>query len=119
MINVDEVGVLNKRIHILKYGDVVDEYGLTHQGLTDAIGNAIWARIEPARGRTYYEQYKDKVELLTKITIRYRPGIDENMVVSYNNRIYQITSVVDPYEAHVKLELMCNLKRVGDDSDDD
>ena len=114
MINVDEVGVLNRRIDILKYRDTVDKHRLTHQELVDAIGNSIWARIEPARGRTYYEQYKDKVELLTKITIRYRPGINEDMVVRYNDHIYKITSVVDPYDAHVKLELMCNIKRIGD-----
>ena len=74
MINV-EIGSLDKRIHIMQYQESTDEYGLTHQTLADAIGNAIWARIEPARGKTYYEQYKDKVEFVTKVTIRYRKGI--------------------------------------------
>ena len=120
MINVDEVGRLDRRIHIMTYGETTDQYGLTHQGLVDAIGNAIWARIEPARGKTYYEQYKDKVELITKIIIRYRPGINESMLVQYKDKTYRIMSVVDPYEAHIKLELMCNLKTIGeDDSGDD
>lgn len=121
MINVDEVGILNRRINIMRYAEATDEYGFTHQELVDAIGNAVWARIEPARGRTYYEQYKDKVETLIKITVRYRAGISEDMVVSYKDRLYKIMSVVDPYEAHVKLELMCNLKRIGGgrNSDDD
>ena len=35
------------------------------------------------------------------------------MLVAYGGRQYKITSVVDPYEAHVKLELMCNLKERG------
>lgn len=113
MIYVDEPGDLNKRIRILKYADAVDEYGLTHQQLVDAIGNPIWARIEPARGKTYYEQYKDKVELITKITIRYRAGIDDTMIVRYKDQDYAITSVVDPYESHVKLELMCNKRERG------
>lgn len=117
MINVD-IGTLDKRITLLKYAEVVDDIGFTHQELTDAIGHKIWARIEPARGKTYYEQYKDKVELLTKITIRYRPNITTDMLVRYRNRTYKITSVVDPYEAHVKLELMCNLKKVGDADED-
>ena len=47
MINV-EIGSLDKRIHILKHTETTDEYGLTHQGYTDAIGNSVWARIEPA-----------------------------------------------------------------------
>lgn len=114
MIDMDELGGLNKRVHIMKYAETTDEYGLTHQTLTDAIGNAVWAKIEPARGKTYYEQYRDKSELITKITMRYRKGIDEDMLVQYGDKVYRIASVVDPYEAHVKLELMCNLKRSGD-----
>lgn len=117
MINV-EIGSLDKRIHIMQYQESTDKYGLTHQTLADAIGHPIWARIEPARGKTYYEQMRDKVELITKITIRFRPGIDENMLVQYGKKTYKITSVVDPYEAHIKLELMCNLKKAGESGDD-
>lgn len=113
MINV-EIGTMDKRIRLLKYTETEDEYGLTHQTLVDAIGHSLWARIEPARGKTYYEQARDKTEFITKITIRYRPGIDANMLVVYGGRTYKITSVVDPYEAHVKLELMCNLKKAGE-----
>lgn len=115
MIDMDDLGALNRRIHIVKYTDTKDEYGFTYHGYVDVIGNAIWAKIEPARGRTYYEQYRDKSELITKITIRYRKNIDESMLVQYGDKMYRIMSVVDPYEAHVKLELMCNLKRIGDE----
>ena len=110
--------MLNRRIRILKYVETGDEYGLTHQTLQDVIGHTIWARIEPARGKTYYEQTRDKVELITKITIRYRKNIDETMLVKYGEKTYKITSVVDPYEEHVKLELMCNLKEIGELNDD-
>lgn len=48
MINV-EIGSLDKKVTILKYEESTDEYGLTHQSLVDAIGNTVWARIEPAR----------------------------------------------------------------------
>ena len=113
MINV-EIGTLDKRVKLLKYTETRDDYGMTHQALVDAIGNSVWARIEPARGKTYYEQYRDKVEMITKVTIRYRPGITTDMLVKYGQTIYKITSVVDPYEAHVKLELMCNRKQAGD-----
>lgn len=115
MIDMDDLGGLNKRVHIMEYAETTDEYGLTHQTLTDAIGNAVWAKIEPARGKTYYEQYKDKVEAITKITIRYRKGVNDDMLVQYGDTMYKITSVVDPYESHIKLELMCNKKKSGDD----
>lgn len=116
MINV-EIGSLDKRINIVGYKETEDEYGLTHQTYTDVIGHSIWARIEPARGKTYYEQTRDKTELITKITIRYRKGMTDDMMVKYGGKTYKISSVVDPYEAHVKLELMCTLKKVGADDD--
>lgn len=59
MINI-EIGSLDKRIHIMKYQESTDEYGLTHQSLTDAVGNAIWARIEPARGKPTMSSIKTR-----------------------------------------------------------
>lgn len=110
----DAIGGMNRRIHILKIVETgEDEYGFTQDKTQDVFGHAIWAKIEPARGRTYYEQYKDKTEFITKITIRYREGLDETMLVQYKDKTYKITSIIDPYAAHERLELMCNLKRVG------
>ena len=40
MIDMDDLGGLNRRIHILKYAETVDEYGFTNQSYVDAIGNA-------------------------------------------------------------------------------
>ena len=39
MINMDEIGLLNRRIRLLQYVETEDEYGLTHQELKDAIGH--------------------------------------------------------------------------------
>lgn len=113
MINIEEIGTLDKRITILKYEDVETPYNLTQKKLMPFL--KVWARIEPLRGRAYYEQYKEKTEDLSKITIRYRDNIDNSMVVQYKNRLYRINAVIDPYESHVKLELMCSIKKVGVD----
>ncbi len=118
MINIDEIGQMNRQINILQYAETVDEYGLTHQELKNVFGGPIWAYVEPARGRTYYEQYRDKVEIMTKIVIRYRENLDESMIVEYRGRHYRIQSIVDPYEQHARLELMCNLKERGAEDDD-
>lgn len=113
MINIEEIGTLDKRVTILKYEDVETPYNLTQKKLMPFL--KVWARIEPLRGRAYYEQYKEKTEDLSKITIRYRDNIDNSMVVQYKNRLYRINAVIDPYESHVKLELMCSIKKVGVD----
>lgn len=113
MINIEEIGTLDKRVTILKYEDVETPYNLTQKKLMPFL--KVWARIEPLRGRAYYEQYKEKTEDLSKITIRYRDNIDNSMVVQYKNRLYRINAIIDPYESHVKLELMCSIKKVGVD----
>lgn len=113
MINIEEIGTLDKRVTILKYEDVETQYNLTQKKLIPFL--KVWARIESLRGSAYYEQYKEKTEDLSKITIRYRDNIDNSMVVQYKNRLYRINAVIDPYESHVKLELMCSIKKVGVD----
>lgn len=37
------------------------------------------------------------------------------MLVKYRNNLYEIKNVIDPYESHIKLELMCSIKKVGVD----
>lgn len=113
-----EIGSLDKKINILAYQDTEDELGLAHQGRKDVFGHSIWAKIEPLRGKEYYEQAKDKVEEIVKVTIRYRKGIDENMIISYRGRMYEIQTIADPYMAHVKLEMMCKQLKRGAAGDD-
>ena len=115
MINMDELGRLDKRVEILAYADIQEEgSSLTHKELVSVFPDRVWAKIEPLRGRQYYEQFKDKTEDLIKITVRYRNNIDNNMFVRYQNKLYEIKTVIDPYEAHIKLELMCNIKNRGE-----
>lgn len=114
MINIDEIGTLDKRVQLLKYEDVKNAgSSITHKMLVPAFSNRIWARIEPTRGLLYYEQYKNKTEDLIKITIRYRKDINDSMFIKYKDVLYAIKTIIDPYEAHVKLELMCNIKNRG------
>ncbi|WP_301859265.1 phage head closure protein [uncultured Megasphaera sp.] len=114
MINVD-IGTLDKRVALVAYESYKDDHGLTKQLLVERIRT--WARIEPTRGNELREQYKETVTDLVKITIRYRSGVANDMFVRYGETTYKIQYVVDPYMAHVKLELMCTLKTVGDDRD--
>lgn len=51
MINIEEIGTLDKRVTILKYEDVETPYNLTQKKLMPFL--KVWARIEPLRGRAY------------------------------------------------------------------
>lgn len=112
VINV-EIGTLDKRVAILAVEEYKDDHNLTKQRLVEK--TRTWARIEPTRGKELLEQSKETMTDLLKITIRYRPGIDNSMYVKYRDITYRIQYVVDPYMAHVKLELMCEVKTVGSD----
>ncbi len=42
-----------------------------------------------------------------KITIRWRPGVTHDMKVKYQDHLYDIDTIVDPYMRHEALELYC------------
>ena len=105
---------LNKRVTLLKLAEVEDEYGLTHQDMVDAVGHKVWAKIEPLRGAAYIEAHKEGVKDIIRITIRYRANVTNDMFVKYRDKLYTIDTIIDPAEAHAKLELMCKIREAGE-----
>ena len=105
-------GTLDKRIKIMQLQDVETQYGTTEQQLVKIL--SCWARIEPARGREYYEAQRIRTVNSYKITIRFRPNLSESMIVQYGERQFQIENIVDPYESHVYVELYCTAKTRGE-----
>lgn len=108
-----KTGHLNKRVTLLKLTEVEDEYNLTHQELVDAVGHKVWAKIEPLRGAAYIEAHKEGAKDTIRITIRYRANITTDMFVQYRDKLYTIDTIIDPAEAHAKLELMCKIREAG------
>ena len=109
-----KTGHLNKRVTLLKLAEVEDEYSLTHQELVDAVGHKVWAKIEPLRGAAYLEAHKEGVKDTIRITIRYRANVTNDMFVKYRDKLYTIDTIIDPAEAHAKLELMCKIREAGE-----
>ena len=88
MLNMDGIGRLTKRIEVLAYQDIEHD-GITKQKLVRLIPNRIWARIEPLR------------------------GITDGVLIKYKDVVYKVKTVIDPYEEHTKLELMCHIYKRG------
>ena len=105
-------GRLKRKITFLRYADRVDEYGRTVPELVEHA--TVWAEVKPMRGYEYLEYYREKNKVQTKITCRYRPDIDESMVVRFNGKLHEITAVIDVEDLHVALEIMVQ-ERVGED----
>lgn len=107
-------GTLDRKVDFLQYQEVENEVGATEQKLVKVCST--WARIEPLRGREYYEAQRVKELDNFKITIRYRKNIDSNMIIQYQQQQYEIKTVTDPYMAHTVLEIYCIAKHRGADN---
>lgn len=71
----------------------------------------VWAEMKPVRGTEFLEYYKDANALQYKITIRYRSGVTEKDVLEYNDRQFEINSIININEENVALEIYCTERK--------
>jgi len=106
------IGDLNRRIAFVTYEDVEENaIGLTEIEEKELL--TCWAKIEPARGREYYEAQKIRTENTYKITIRYCKTVDDTMLIRYKTQTFEIQNVVNPGMANRFLEIYCAEKVRG------
>lgn len=98
-------GTLDRKVDFLAYKETDNTVGASEQKPVKVFST--WARIEPARGREYYEAQRVKEANPFKITIRYRKNVNDSMIIQYHDQQYQIQTVTDPYMAHEVLEIYC------------
>lgn len=65
-----------------------------------------WASIEPLKGTEYWLSQQVNAEITSKVTIRYKSGINPKMRIVYGNHTYRILSVVNEYEKNDKMIMM-------------
>lgn len=73
----------------------------------------VWARVEPLRGREYLDAQKIRTETTYKITTRYHADVTEDMKIRLNSGqgvVFEIKSILNPYMANKKLEIICVMK---------
>lgn len=105
-------GRLRNKVVFMEYVDSADEYYRNVQKLQEF--KTVWAEVKPVRGTNYLDQYKEKNKLLIKVTCRYFPECNEDMVVIINDEPFEITAVIDVENTHHVLEVMCS-KRIQED----
>ena len=110
-----QVGKLNKRVQIISQKAQTDNLGFDM--LQDAVYCTCWASIELDRGKVFYEMERKADTEYSKITIRWRPGITHDMKVKYQDHLYDIDTIVDPYMRHESLELYCTEEIRGQDNE--
>lgn len=92
----------------MRYRDVPNGLG----GVVSRLApyKTVYAEIRPVRGNEYTEYYKERHELLVKITMRFQPGLLPTDVLSWNGKQYLINSVINPEQQDYILEAMCTEK---------
>ena len=95
-------GELNKRIELQiptrsqSSGEWIDTY------TTQA---TIWGAIEPLSGNRLFLAQQANSQIQGVIRIRYRKDVTPKMRVKYNNRYFQIISIINKDESNKELQL--------------
>ena len=90
-----DIGRLNKRITFLKPGTTTDSMGAETPDSTFVEYKTVWATVNPLRGGEYWQAQRIRAESQYKITIRYKDWVVPTMRISFKDKIFRITSVID------------------------
>lgn len=105
-----DIGRTNKRITFCRYEEKENALLQTEQTLTKV--KTVWASVEPTRGREYQEAQRVRPELTYKITTRYHKGITPDMQIRFQNRYFDIISIINIREKNEMLEIICREKDI-------
>jgi SPP1 family predicted phage head-tail adaptor len=67
----------------------------------------VWVKLEPLQGREAFQVRQSQPEVSHKLSGPYLPGLTSAMRVKLAERIFSITSVIDPDEQHEAHVLLC------------
>lgn len=80
--------------------------GKTYSYLDALRDYSVAAFVSPMSGREYEESQKLRVETTYKILTRFFPKITPQMRILYDNREFEIVSVLDTNEQHTELQIV-------------
>lgn len=69
--------------------------------------DVVWVKLEPFNGRERWEADRQRADVTHRVELRYRSDVRPQHRLRRGTRVFEITSVVDVQDAHVKLELLC------------
>ena len=73
------------------------------------------AKIEPLNGRELFAAQQVNAETTTRITIRYRAGVNASMRIQYAGVNYNIQSIIDLDMRHAWLIMLCDSGLIAGD----
>jgi len=100
-------GKLRHKVEIQLSIDTRDEFGAV-SGQTWHPFCYMWASIEPLSGREYFAAAQAQSEVSHKITMRYKSGIKPHYRILWNDRVFDILSILNIREENRELVLYCS-----------
>jgi len=98
-------GRLRHRITIKQPAITRDAVGAPVNTLTDIA--TVWANVGFASGRERWANEHTVNNYDAVVTIRYMPGITEDMQVHHDGRVLDIKAIIDPLGNKSELKLLC------------
>ena len=99
-------GALKHKVIFQKLTKVPSETGASKSQWGDIISPQEWTQIIPLKGEEKYQSQHLKTEVNHKIRLRYRSDLDSKMRVVYGLRIFNIDSILNPFERNKELQIM-------------
>lgn len=105
-----QAGRLRHRITLQSSTESKDSFGGASK--TWAAVGTVWAAVEPLSGREYFDARQQEASVDTRITVRWRDGVEPKMRVLWTDpsdtaHVYDIVSVITDYTHMRQYVLMC------------
>ena len=99
-------------VDILQHTTTQDAAGHASQ-TNETLYSKVPARVEPLKGKEFFDSSVRDFKVSTRISIRHHDGISPDMLVTHNGKTYDIIAVL-PDDTHLRgIDLMCEEKTTG------
>lgn len=99
-------GKLRFQVDIQKPVETQNAYGEPEVSWSD-VATAVWASIEPLKGREFFAAKQINADIEARIVMRYRSGVQAKYRILHGENEYYIDSVINVGERDRELQLMC------------
>ena len=99
-------GRYRHKIIIQQVSESIDSFGQAIK--TWSTFSQPFASVEPLQGREFFSANQFASEVTVRIRLHYLTGVTTKMRVSFDDRIYNIQSVINPSERGREMQLMCS-----------
>ena len=99
-----KAGKLKDKIAFLKPTDLINDKGVPYSNYT--LYKSVWADWKVTSVKEYIENKKNNIQIEAVVETRYMSGIESDMLIRYQSKDYEITSIIDVKNEHKKLNII-------------